>query len=185
MGAAIPLGNFNAGLKMSEVTGVQVVPFTLDIGGKLGENVFLGGYIGWALGGSSSGFENRCKAAGADCDAVSVRGGIQVHYQFQPAELINPWIGYGLGFEYLFIDQDARDQDDLTLWGRGVEYGHFMGGVDFRLSSVFGIGPFVDYSIGQFNTVVLDSTSFALGGEIADTALHHWIQLGARGTFLP
>ncbi len=53
-GYAVPMGKFDAGAgeDMSNVFSGQV-PFTVDVGAKVTENIFLGGYAGLAVGGTA------------------------------------------------------------------------------------------------------------------------------------
>ncbi|HEX6275243.1 MAG TPA: hypothetical protein VFZ53_19520, partial [Polyangiaceae bacterium] len=76
------------------------VPLGLDIGGKLGPNVFVGGYLTYAFGaeGSDTLVEALCDDNDEDlendvsCGASSLRFGLQVQYHFTPAEKTNGWI---------------------------------------------------------------------------------------------
>jgi len=66
----------------------------------------------------------------------------------------------------------------------GLEFAHFMGGADFRISRVFGVGPFIDLSLGKFSKVSNDTNFSSTSGD-AQHATHAWIMLGARFVFLP
>ncbi|MGC4119683.1 MAG: hypothetical protein QM765_34950 [Myxococcales bacterium] len=66
----------------------------------------------------------------------------------------------------------------------GIEYAHFMGGIDLQLDSELGLGFFIDYAIGEYfigkrevNGVVQFDDSFRQRG------VHTWLQVGPRLAF--
>jgi hypothetical protein len=186
-GYAIPMGKVAGGeseLKLADFTSGQV-PIFVDIGGKVIPNLFIGGYLGLAFGGAGGTQADFCDAANADCVSVNVRVGAEIQYHILPDQLTNPWLGYGIGIESVAVGASAGGED-TTLGFVGFEFAHFMGGVDFRLSRVFGLGPFVDFSIGQYDQFRIESSDGPdSDGDIEDTALHQWLILGLRGVFFP
>jgi hypothetical protein len=61
-----------------------------------------------------------------------------------------------------------------------------MGGVDFRLNRIIGLGPFIDFSLGRYTTATIDDGVTAKrDGSIAKPALHEWFMVGARMVFFP
>jgi len=176
-GYAIPMGDASEDVELSDgVTGQ--VPLFIEIGGKISSNVFIGGYFGLAFGGGKN-----CDDADS-CVAVGVRLGPELQYHFTPAGSVNPWIGYGIGIESLAIAAETNGQETTTSLS-GFEYARLSGGVDFRLSRVFGIGPFVDFSIGEYTRFEFDTPVFDADGDIEDGAAHQWLTLGVRGVFFP
>lgn len=83
------------------------LPLVLDIGGRFAHSFFLGAYLGLGIG--STGSDSRVDAACTDdddngrndivCSAASFRVGVEMQYSFAPDAHVNPWLGYGLGFE--------------------------------------------------------------------------------------
>ena len=57
-------------------------------------------------------------------------------------------------------------------------------GVDFRLTKIFGIGPFVDFSFGKYTNETIEPRAPA-GDDIANKAMHEWLTLGAKFLFFP
>jgi len=155
--------------KLSDVVSGQV-PIIVSIGGKLIPELYLGGYLGLAFGGAADALS--CSS----CSSAGVRFGAEVQYHILPAALANPWLGYGLGIESVAVG----DGDHSLGWG-GFQFARFMGGVDFRLDRVFGIGPFVDLSLGNYSTISTGDQSV----KITDTALHQWLTIGVRAVFFP
>lgn len=192
-GFAIPLGAVAGSaptdvladeVAMSDLVAVHV-PIIIDIGGKVSKNVFLGGYLGLSFGGAGGDAADTCDALNASCASAGFRFGAQVHYQFQPAEKMNPWIGYGIGFESLAFVQSRNDQE-AALGVGGFEFAHLMAGLDFRLSHGFGIGPFVDFSMGSYSRFTFEADGLPdADGDIDETALHEWLMVGARFVILP
>ncbi|AKU99559.1 hypothetical protein AKJ09_06223 [Labilithrix luteola] len=183
-GVGLPFGKSVGNEAMSEVFGTQG-SFTVDIGGKLGHYIFLGAYLGLGVGGTSGNFEKACEQFDS-CTTVTFRIGAQIQYHILPAEKVNPWIGYGIGYEASGATA-SKNGNDLTVAATGVEFGHFMGGVDFRLNKTFGIGPFVDFSLGQYSKVTSKQNDREITSTFADEdrKLHQWLQLGVRGVFFP
>jgi hypothetical protein len=90
------------------------------------------------------------------------------------------WLGYGVGFESSAVSAPK-------LSATGPEFAHLMGGVDFRISKVFGIGPFVDLSVAQYSSFndVDDGSRRTPNNDIKDKAIHEWLTMGAKLIFFP
>jgi hypothetical protein len=160
---------------MSKSFGGQV-PLILDLGFKPSPNVFLGGYLGLGFGGTGDGV--RCDTS---CVAASFRIGLEVQYHFAPAESVNPWIGYGIGIESAAVG----DSNNNSVAVAGVEWGHFMAGLDFRVSKSVGIGPLVDFSVGQYSHEEVKYNGLDQQGDISNTATHEWLLIGGRLVIFP
>jgi len=174
-GYSLPMGSFVKDVDLSNAVSGQV-PFIVDIGGKPIPELFIGGYFGMGFGGFGGTSSDACKAAGEDCAAVGLHMGVEAQYHILPRGSVNPWVGYGLGYESL---GRAVSRNGVTASASvgGFEFARLMGGVDFRLTRVFGVGPFVDLSMATYS-----STS---SGSIPETAMHQWLTLGARFVFFP
>ncbi|HET7538937.1 MAG TPA: hypothetical protein VFK05_03670 [Polyangiaceae bacterium] len=172
-GYSIPLGtleggaNGSAATKMSDAVSGQV-PFMLDIGGKVIPELFIGGYLGFGVGGAGSNCPN--------CSSVGLHVGAEVQYHILPAGFVNPWVGYGIGIESLAVGDNTS-----VGWG-GFEFARFMGGADFRINKIFGVGPFVDLSMASFSTF---SDTQSNSHDINQTGIHEWLTLGVRFVFFP
>jgi hypothetical protein len=186
-GVSIPFGHVTATTAMSDAVGIQV-PLILDIGAKPFEHVFIGAYFGIAQGGAAGTVASVCAHLGVSCDGLSLRFGAQVHYAFRPAATVNPWLGLAIGYE-IARSSGTSGKNSVTNTLAGLEFVHVLGGVDFRLSNVFGIGPFVDFALGRYSTAETKQDAggrvTTLGGAINDPALHEWLTLGVRGVFFP
>jgi hypothetical protein len=186
-GIAVPLGESNEGDKMSDVFGVQF-PIIADIGAKVIPEIFIGAYVGFGIGGASGNVSDSCSRNGLSCTTTTFRIGAQIQYHIAPAAKVNPWIGYGFGYERSGLS-GSKNGDSASVGISGLELAHLMAGVDFRLSNVFGIGPFVDFALGQYSSTSSDSSvngrSTSTSRDIDKTALHQWFTLGVKFTFFP
>jgi hypothetical protein len=164
------------------------IPFLVDVGARFARSFFLGGYLGFGIG--STGRDARVDGACDDndengrndiaCSAASFRIGLELQYSFAPSERINPWIGYGIGFEgaSASIKDDYRGYDESDS-SAGITYADFTAGFDLRHK--VGFGPFIDAAFGQYRQTTTD-----LGERgkyhytIENHALHVWLTLGLR-----
>jgi hypothetical protein len=175
-GYSLPMGSYWKNADLSDVASGQV-PFIFDIGGKVIPALFVGGYFGLGFGGAGGTSADSCKANGASCSAVAFHLGVEAQYHILPAGQVNPWVGYGLGYESLGAASSKNGVTTSSSVG-GFEFARLMGGVDFRLTRVFGVGPFVDLSMATYS-------SGSNGVTIQDTAMHQWLTFGARFVFFP
>lgn len=186
-GAAVPVGELRTDFKMSDALGVQL-PFLLDVGWKPLAPLFVGVYLGAAVGGATGVVERQCTSVGLSCTGLGFRGGLQVSYQFLPAARVGPWIGYGIGYE---IGGSSGSNGDRSISNsyRGFEWAHLLGGADIRLTEYFGIGPFLDVALGQYDRAKSEAEDggrvTALGGTIEDKAFHAWFIFGVRVVMFP
>ncbi|MDB4933534.1 MAG: hypothetical protein JWP87_506 [Labilithrix sp.] len=186
VGVALPMGNLandaaGRGVNQSDLFGAQFAAIT-DIGAKIIPQLFLGAYLGGNFGAAGSRL-TVCDAPGASCSAFTYRIGAQLQYHIIPDGKVNPWIGYGVGYEVSRIATTLGGQT-RSATAVGPEYGHLMAGVDFRLTKIFGIGPFVDFSFGQYSHLTTDEPGGG-GGEINDKSMHQWLTLGVKFIFFP
>jgi hypothetical protein len=179
-GYSLPLGKLANGTPdLSDSISGQV-PFIVDIGGKIIPELFIGGYFGMGFGGAAGAGKTQCEASGSSCSTLGLSFGVEAQYHILPGGMANPWIGYGLGYESLTMTQSAGGTSvSATL--SGFQFARLMGGVDFRINRVFGVGPFVDLSMGKYSSISNDNTS----ADIPETAMHEWLTLGARFVFFP
>ncbi|HEU5074543.1 MAG TPA: hypothetical protein VFU02_10225 [Polyangiaceae bacterium] len=194
-GAAVPFGKVSNDFDLSDFSGVQV-PFLVDIGGKPIPELFIAGYIGAAVGGPGGSTADFCDRTDAGCAGFGWRAGAQVQYHFIPGGEVNPWIGYGFGWEAFglgivreeAVEDDELDEDDYVAAAvAGYEFAHLMGGADFRLNEIVGVGPFVDVSFGRYTRVGFDNGEDTRSEDIEDSdqATHGWVAFGVRVVFFP
>jgi hypothetical protein len=173
-GYSAPLGSLGNGTSLARSFGGEV-PLVLEVGAKIQSHIFVGASLGAAVGGCNE---------SPECTALSARLGPEIIVDILPSAKVDPWIGYGVGFEY------AQTSSPSATY-RGWELGHFMAGVDFRFSHAFGVGPFADLALAEF-THGTDSVADVTGGGGAisqavalDHSLHEWLTLGVRFVIFP
>ena len=172
-GYSLPLGKAERNLEMSDLASGQV-PIFIEVGGKPIPYLFLGGYMGFGFGGPAGFLKNTC---GGRCSAGAFRIGIEAQAHILPGAFANPWVGYGIGLESVVVGTGADDNIGFA----GVELARFGAGVDFRLTKIFGLGPFVELSMGNYSSI----SAGDLTADIAHTAMHEWLTFGARFVFFP
>lgn len=182
-GYSLPMGKASGETngELSNLFGGQV-PFIVDIGGKLSPNVMLAGYLGLAFGSAGTDLKKAC--AQVTCTVVGARLGAEIFYQFSPAASMNPWIGYGVGVEATSVSASSGGQT-VSVTASGPEFAHLMFGLDFRLNSTIGLGPFIDLSVAQYNKVEIKSGILSASSEIEKKAIHEWLTLGVKLAFWP
>ena len=181
MGTAFGESSDQDTTKLTDIASGQV-PVILDIGGKVIPELFVGGYLGLGFGSAGGDFKKLCDARGRKCSAVDVHLGFVIQYHILPAGSVNPWVGYGVGVESLGLSNVSTSNtttDTATI--TGFEFARLMGGTDFRVSDVFGLGPFIDLSLAQYSTIKVGDRST----DISNTKMHEWLTLGIRGVFFP
>ena len=167
-GYALPVGKTaSTGPSMSRAFGSEV-PIDLEIGARMTANLFLGIYVSYALGSATD-----CVTPGTSCLLTTTRFGFISRVRFSPDKPMMPWIGYGFGYE-------STSTEILT--SSGLEFAHLGMGVDWRALRDGTFGPVLDFSIGQYERET--GTSPSADGSVPRRALHGWISLGLRGSWM-
>jgi hypothetical protein len=69
---------------------------------------------------------------------------------------------------------------------KGFEFANLQAGIDYKVMHNLGIGPFVSFSLGEFNASSANSGG-TLGvpgaNDITDKTLHEWLVIGVKGAF--
>jgi hypothetical protein len=191
-GVSLPGGNLEGGANgshpMSDYFDFQV-PVVIEAGFKIHPMILLGAYGAFALGAVSQHARN-LYCDNRSCTATSFRVGAQIQAQFRPGERLNPWASYGLGFESNTASaSDGPNNSGGSVTYSGFEFARLAAGLDFRVSHLFGVGPFVEVAFGSYghvhSTGGLFSSSVATDAGITDTALHDWVTFGIRGVLFP
>jgi hypothetical protein len=179
------------------------IPLWVDIGARLNGQLFIGGYVVYGVGLLADEFSNDCDDADQAADALGgsvscsvsdVRLGANVHYHFgAPGASLDPWIGAGLGYEWLTLSEGisvGSQAVDLSITLHGFEFANLQAGLDFPLSEVAALGPFVAVSFASYGTGrvtcsgdcgTADDTQ---SESIDDTSVHEWLFLGVRAAFV-
>lgn len=163
-----------------------VVPLWIDAGYWLTSNVLLGAYFMYGLvfpkttpiddplgGGCPDTF---------DCSATGVRAGVQAQYAFITSASVRPWVGLGIGYEWVSTHVEGTDLPiELDSESSGPEFLHLQGGADFILHPSFALGPFASVSALRYTSCGAKLGGDELACDIDEGAWHGWIAFGVRG----
>jgi hypothetical protein len=188
-GVSIPAGAISAdpGDGMNHDFSVQV-PFLVEVGVKVHRVLFFGGYGGFALGGASSDFANAQGCSGAtsrSCGSLDLRFGLELQVHMNPSGLVNPWLGYGLGFESAQASASGGGQPATGESFTGFEFARIGGGADIRVSRYAGFGPFAEIDLGSYSHEHVQGATQSADEGIPNTSVHGWFTFGLRGVIFP
>jgi hypothetical protein len=189
VGYGLPFGELRADSDLNDGISGQI-PLWLDVGYRLNPALFLGGYVQYGFGFVGGAIDESCDDTdGVDCSATDIRLGLQLHYHIAPRSTANPWLGLGVGYEWMSLGVEAGG-DEAVFTSSGFEFINLQAGLDFGLADHLFAGPFISLSLGQYDEVSVDcdgaicSTLGRAGdAEIEDTATHGWFVLGVRATY--
>ncbi len=122
-------------------------------------------------------------STGLTCSGYNMRIGVEAVYGFLPERFLNPWVSLGTGWQWTHASiSDGVQSNAFTL--SGWEYFNVQVGLDFNLSKMFAVGPYVGYFGGQYTSKTADISGVNESGSIDSEfrAFHGWIQFGAKGT---
>ena len=181
------------GDSLSARYGWQWMPFELGLGAKIIEPLYLGGYLNVAVGaeGDDRHSERHCEAGNdvsddVSCTATSVHLGLELRYAFTPADSMTGWVGYGAGYTAGVQTISDEGQYSESSTAQGFDLARLSGGLDFRATRGFGVGPFGVVSVGRYvhrRTEINNDVTFS--GDIDDPTQHVWLTLGLRLVFFP
>jgi hypothetical protein len=192
VGYGIALGDAAKSSKLSDGVSGQV-PIQLDLGYRVIPNLFVGLYAQYGFGIVGDQISQACDLSSQlSCSAHDIRLGIEGHFHFLPRQKLDPWVGLGLGFEWLGVSVDGGGAEASSTFS-GFEFVNLQAGLDIAVAEHFYIGPFLTLSLAQFSSVSVDCSSsgstlcdgFGVNGDIQDKAMHEWLMIGLRGAYAP
>lgn len=122
-----------------------------------------------------------CGLAGVACSGYSMRFGVEFLFSFLPDGKVMPWAGVGAGYEISSLTAKVASTR-ATLTVQGWEFFNVQLGVDFKLSPLFALGPYVAFSLGQFDKADVTAPGTSVSADIANKGIHEWLQFGLKGT---
>ncbi len=169
-----------------------MLPIWFDLGYRFNRNVYLGLFYQFAPTFPPSGncaVSPGTSASGqTTCDGFEHRFGIDLQYHILPKELVDPWIGLGLGYELAQLNLSQGAGGDTGSFQAGGPQADLQLGADLRFAHAVPFGPFIDVSLAELGT----ENDYAAnghgpnGGSSAvsfNTKLHGWVTLGIRAQF--
>jgi len=168
------------------------VPIWLDAGWRFHKSIFIGGYFqyGFALVNNGSAFQAStsgvaaCTIAGVSCSGSEVRVGAEILYGFAPSSSWQPWAGLGFGYEWTNLHASGPG-GEADVQYRGWEFLNIQAGVDFKIGDSFALGPFVAFSMGEYETIAVSATGQPtqdINIPSSSSSFHEWLQFGLKGT---
>ena len=160
---------------MSEFSGAEFW-FDAEIGAKLSESVFFGGMLGVGVGSPGDALSAACNS----CSSVALKVGPIARYYFSPAKAFDPWVNVSTAFSLLGVSNGETASSGRRVQGPvlvGLEILKAGVGVDWRLSPLFGVGPYLDVAFGTY----LGASNV----EAFSAAIHTWVSFGVRIVLSP
>lgn len=198
LGFGLPFGKLGSGEDAGEASPALSdlvsggFPAQLDVGYFMDSRLYVGGFFQYGL----MMFGQECPDI-ADCSASQLRFGLNAAYSFTPEGKLSPWMGLGIGYEMLNSNVSSTIEGITFKVGqslRGFEFANLQGGVDFRIGKSLWVGPYANFTVGQYSNLSLDLGELggiggepgeeeALSGEIPNKAFHFWLMGGVRVLF--
>ena len=85
---------------------------------------------------------SRLCANGMSCSGYDMRVGAEAVYGFLPEGFLNPWVSVGTGWQWTHFSI-ATAADSAAFTYSGWEFFNVQVGLDFNLSRMFAVGPYV------------------------------------------
>jgi hypothetical protein len=197
-GFGLPLGAYAdvrtiAGFRDTDVNALAddthgAIPLWLDVGYRLTPHWMLGvyGMAGFVLPKTAEGIDplgGGCPE-GLDCSAFGVRLGLQAQYRFLPGEPLDPWVGLGVGYEWIWSNVNGELFNfaiDASSGYSGPDLAHVQGGLDVALGEGASLGPFLSLSAMRYTSCSAQLAGEDVSCELDEQSWHGWLMLGARG----
>jgi hypothetical protein len=161
------------------------VPFVFGAGYRFHPMVSVGGILQYGFAQLNDDFAEGlyCTQSGISCIARDLRIGVEARVHFLPQGLFSPWASVGFGYNWFNVHASSGGESaDLTF--SGLELLNIEGGGDFRVASIFTIGPFMGFRLQRWSSAsVSDSFGNSNSGDIVNQTIHGWISFGVRGAF--
>jgi len=180
LGLAIPYGKPASDADPLGDSVNSLAPGTLELGGQITKNFYLGAYGTYARGSAGSSLDSVCSEA--DCSVFGARLGLALEVRIL-TESPSPWVGYAVGWSAEEIDVETDAGKEQTAFG-GIDIANITGGVDFAISRSVVVGPYggVGFSMYLYRVQAVDGAG--VGDSVEDPALHGFIQLGVRAALV-
>ncbi len=187
--------------KMSDGVSSQW-PMQVEGAFRITPQIAAGGYLSYGFGSGGPAFATAfagtdfCDLSGSgvsvDCSSSTFRLGVQGTYTFTTVSpRFAPWAGLALGWEWLSAKADVSGPGVSGTFEENLNGFEFalQGGCEWKLGSLFWLGPYAQYSIGQYSGGKIKMSGFGSTpasidfSDAADTTFHEWFNIGVRGTF--
>ena len=172
-GLAKPMGSMGNDVDMSDAASIMF-PVELQLGWKFADQLTVAGFFAMDLGIPGGDFKDACDATDSVCFVNQARVGLQGRWNFMPARRLDPWVGLGLAWETLAIENDAVT---TNMKGLAVDA---MAGVDYWLTPKFAVSPWLGLSVGKYTDWKVVNAMDEDWQEIEDQKVHTMVTAGVR-----
>jgi len=176
LGYGVPIGNVSGSAPVSDLFS-GTLPLQLDVGWRFTPSLYLGAYFQYGFAFVASSLNSSCSQGGASCSGSDMQFGVDFVYTFMPYSKILPYVGLGVGWEIASLNVSGGNAT-ASVTVSGFQFARFIAGTDFRLGSIFRVGPFVNFSLAQFSSISSPDATITLGSH----TIHSWFQFGIKGT---
>ncbi len=172
-----PAGNIVSGESLSGALS-GALPLQLDLSWRFDRHFSAGFLFSYAPG-----FVNACPP-GDSCSGRSTGFGLQAIYTLDPAGALRPWLGIGVGYQWLKLEQTSAGIVYADTFS-GFQWVDLQVGGDLSLTSRLWVGPYAAMTFATFSDVSASAGGLAGSGSIpsGDRRLHEWIVVGLRATY--
>src|SRR5258708_5651677 len=108
-GYAIPLGQSTSasGDNLSDVISGQI-PIWFDVGYRAPQQIYVGAFVQYGIGFLADKLTNASGCGkNVSCSVNDIQAGANLHYHFVPEGPFDPWLGVGIGYEWLNFSASA------------------------------------------------------------------------------
>ena len=158
------------------------IPIGVDAGYLITPNVYVGLLFQYGFGLVGSAGTALCDQSGVSCSTSDTTLGIDAHFHLNPNAPFDPWIGLGVGYEWLSLSASFGGQSSSGT-GSGLEYVNVQLGGDVSVAPDFAVGPFVSFAAGQYSSVSQQNGTTSMSRDITNKSFHEWLLFGVRGVY--
>lgn len=192
VGFSVPMGEAAKGGDLSDIYLGQI-PLRVELGYRVMPALSVGAYVAYGpaiVGGTT--FDACDAELSYSCGGSVFRAGLQAQYHFMPGSFADLWLGAGAGIEQATVTRDYGPSGWQTTTSTALPELNVQAGVDFGGESGFGIGPYVGVSASTYSSTSTDCDGSICAADYAgdvdiegdQQAMHQWLTLGVRGTFV-
>lgn len=163
-GYGVPFGQ-NASVNLSDIV-TGSIHFGAEAGYAFSPQLYVGGYFDYGVGVVQYGAGATCPNDPENisgCSADQFRFGLIADWHFRPTELLDPWAGVGVGYDVFNLTATSAVDGSTALSSalNGFE-GMVRAGIDIKPAKSYGFGPFIEGTLGVYETNVHGWFNFGL-----------------------
>ena len=158
------------------------IPIGIDAGYLITPTVYVGLSLQYGFGFVGSSGDATCNRTGVSCSTSDTTLGLDAHFHLKPAASFDPWIGLGVGYEWLDVSiSSANATESATV--KGFEYAKVQLGGDVSVVPGLAVGPFLSLAAGQYSSFSQTGPAVPMSQDITSKSFHEWLLFGVRGVY--